>query len=146
MQLTDLALAHRAQLDAGELQALEDRGDIGLVSSDAIERLGNYQFEGAGLRAGEQRVEAGALVGRTGDREIAMNLGDVEAVAARIFPAHARLILGRARVLQVGREAGVDRGAGPGGCHWSRFPPIRHAQHPRPRGRRQARPRDRRRG
>jgi hypothetical protein len=39
-------------VDAREAQALEDAGDILLVSADAVQRLGQHHVETAGLRVG----------------------------------------------------------------------------------------------
>ena len=45
MQLADLALGQRDQLDAGEAQLLEQAGDVLLVAAKPVERLGHDDVE-----------------------------------------------------------------------------------------------------
>jgi hypothetical protein len=45
MQFADLALGDRDQRDAAEREVLEQRGDVLLVSAEAVEALGHHHVE-----------------------------------------------------------------------------------------------------
>ncbi|HEV7290334.1 MAG TPA: hypothetical protein VGN66_17005 [Sphingomonas sp.] len=102
MKLADFPLTDCPQLDAGELQPFEYGRGVGLVAGDAIQRLGDYNFEGPGISPREQGVEAGALVGGAGDCEVGVNLRHIVTVPVSEVATDAGLILGRAGALQIG--------------------------------------------
>ncbi len=59
VQLVDLALGQGDDLNAGEVQVLEQGGDVGLVAADAVQRLGQDNFELTALGVLQQGLDAG---------------------------------------------------------------------------------------
>ena len=112
VKLVDLAFGQSEDADARKAQALEDAGDILLVSADAVQRLGQHHVEAAGLRIGQQRLDAGTNERCAGDGAVGIGFHDGPALADGALPALAQLVLDGSVTLVVGGIAGVERNAG----------------------------------
>nr|WP_260171242.1 hypothetical protein [Brevundimonas aurantiaca] len=108
-----LALGEGNDAHADELQVLVQRGDIGLVARDAVQRFGHDDVELAALGVLEQRLDAGAQDDAgAGDCGVAVGADDSQAVAGGLLAADAQLIVDRGGVLLVAGIAGVEGDAG----------------------------------
>ena len=111
VQNADLAFAKCNEADAGELQALEERRDILLVSGEAIERLGNHDVEGRLPSPFQHRLISRAKRRCAAHRRVPVDLDKRPAFARDLFFAETDLVVDRSRALLVGRVPGVDDGA-----------------------------------
>lgn len=104
MKLADLTLGQRDDGHAGELQVLEECGDVGLVAADAVQRFGEHHIEAACLCVGQEGLNARTNEGRAGNGTvgIALHLGPTLPL-----PALAQLVLDRGVTLVVGGIKGV---------------------------------------
>lgn len=110
MDLRHGPVGQRLDAHAEELQPLVEGCDIGLAAGQAVEALGDDDVELAGLRIGDEAQQAGAVERRgTGDGGIVIDRHHAEAAGLGVAPRQVDLIGDGANVLQVTREAGVDR-------------------------------------
>ena len=97
MQFADLAFGQGDDGDAGELQMLEQRGDIGLVAADAVERLGQHYIEHSALCVGKKFLDARAQDrAGTGYGRIKIALANSPAFTLAMFLAKPELVLDEA--------------------------------------------------
>nr|WP_244651686.1 hypothetical protein [Sphingomonas sp. CFBP 8764] len=109
VQPGDLALSHRHQPDAEELQPLVDLGGVRLAARHAVEFVGQYDIDLTTLARGQHRLDAGAVKRRARDRLVGP--------CANLLPAGLRNIGSHVTVLHrdglgllhIGRVAGVER-------------------------------------
>ena len=113
MQLADLAFGEGDDGNAREAQMLEQRGDIGLIAGDPVERLGQHYVEQPALCVLQQRLDAGPQDhARARDGGVVIGASDLPSLASGMLPAEAELVLDRPFALVVGRIAGIERDAG----------------------------------
>jgi len=106
-----LALVYRHQLDAEEVEALENKQTVGCVAGKAIKSLGQYDIELATLSCGEQVMHLSTVQRRPGHCPIFVMPDDLVAVTGGICRAQGDLIFNRAIVLQVRAVAAIDHGS-----------------------------------
>src|SRR3546814_16808031 len=91
---------------------LEERGDIGLITRHAVERLGEDDIELAGLRVSEQPLYAGTQDHtRARDRGILISAFNLPTLPRRTLAADALLVGERRRTLLLVGLAGLEHGA-----------------------------------
>ena len=56
VQVRDVALGKRHDVDAGECQTFEEAGRVFLVAAEAVQRLGEHDMESAVQRITHQRL------------------------------------------------------------------------------------------
>ena len=92
VQVRDVALGERDDVDAGEGEALEEAGRVFLVAAEAVQRLGEHDVEPAVERIAHQRLESRAQQRRAGHRVVRVLLADRPALPLGERAAHAELI------------------------------------------------------
>nr|WP_291208906.1 hypothetical protein [Hyphomonas sp.] len=120
----DCAGVERADFDAAKIQPLVNAREILDVARQAISMLDQHDVEAQGLQlaGGEHAHEAVTAEDRgTGPCGIGIDLDHRETLARGIVAAQGYLVIDRTFVLEVCREAGVDRGAA---AHRLLFPPF----------------------
>ena len=70
VQVGDVALGKRDDVDAGKSQSLEQAGRVFLVAAESVQRFGQDDIESPVESIAHQRLEAGAEKGRAGHRVI----------------------------------------------------------------------------
>src|SRR5699024_3700110 len=108
VQLADLSLRQREKLDAAEGERLEEGRDVGLVTRQPIETLGNHPAEAASTGLLQQRLVARPQRGCTGDGVVCEGDHIGPALSLDFGPAVADLILDRGLALLLARIAGID--------------------------------------
>jgi hypothetical protein len=114
MKLVDLALRESDDLNAREAQPLEYTRHVFLIAADAVQRLGQHHVKLAGLRIGQQRLDAGTDKGCAGDSPVGIALREGPAFAGGALTALAQLVLDGCIALVVGGITGVERNTGHG--------------------------------
>ena len=115
MQLGDFALGQCDDFDTGKFQVFEEDRYIGLIATNAIERLRQHDLELTGGRILQQRLnartqgDAGA-----GNGGVLIGARHLPFFPRRLIAADAELIVDGGRALHVGGIAGVERDAGHG--------------------------------
>src|SRR3974390_1595050 len=107
MQDPDLAFAERDQPYPGELQALEERGNVFLIAGEAVERFRDDDIEPRLAGPFEQRLISRPKRRRAAHRRVAVNLDHCPALARDPLLAEPNLVVDRGRALLVGRITGV---------------------------------------
>ena len=105
MQFGDLALGESDDLNFLEGKPLEEGGDVGLVTAQAVERLGDDDLEPSRRSRLQQGLQPGPKHRRAGPRPIGETGGDHPALALGALATQALLILDRGLPLQLRREA-----------------------------------------
>ncbi len=108
VQVRDVALGERDDVDAGKGQSLEEAGGVFLVAAEPVQRLGEDDIESAIQRIAHQRLETRAEQRRTGHRVVRVLLADRPALPLGERAAHAQLIGDRRVPLVVRGVARVD--------------------------------------
>ncbi len=82
---------------------LVERGNVGLIAADAVQRLGKQYLEVAALRVPHKPLDARTQNGaRSRYRRILIGTDDLPALPARVFPAKPELVLNRRLALVIG--------------------------------------------
>ncbi len=103
MQLGDFPLGQGDDGDTGKLQMLVERRHIGLIAADAVQCLGQQDFELTALRVPHKPLNAGAENGAgTGYSRVFIGTDDLPALPPCMFPAKPELVLDRRLALVVG--------------------------------------------
>jgi hypothetical protein len=108
MQVGDVALGERHDVDAGQRQSFEQPGGVLLVAAESVERFGEDHVESPVQRIAHQRLETRTEKRRTGDRVIRIFLRDRPTLPLSERSAHAHLIGDRRVPLVVRGIARVD--------------------------------------
>jgi hypothetical protein len=108
VQVRDVTLGERDDVDAGESETLEEACGVFLVAAESIERFGEDDVETCVQRVAHQCLEAGAEQRGTGDRVIGELLNDCPALSRSELPAYPELVRNRSVALVVRRVPGVD--------------------------------------
>src|SRR5262245_33359403 len=107
MQLTDLSFGKCHDTNAGKAHQLEEGGDMFLISTDAIERLGKHNVELAFASILKKLLIARAEMARARHAAICIGRDQRPFFANDPLSANEELILDRCRALEVGRIAGI---------------------------------------
>jgi hypothetical protein len=109
VQVRDVTLGERDDVDAGEGETLEEPGGVFLVATEAVQRLGKDDVEAPIQCVPHQRLESGAQERRAGDRVVGEFLDDGPALARGELAADPQLVRDRSVALIVGGVPRVDR-------------------------------------
>lgn len=113
VKLADLAFGQGYDGNVRKAQVLEQRCDVRLIATDAVERFSQHNIEPVALGVLQERLNA-----RTQDHAGARNGGvmidssNLPLLALCLFPAKPKLVVDRASALNVGRIAGVEHNTG----------------------------------
>jgi hypothetical protein len=111
MQLGDFAFGQSDDSHTGKAQMLEQRGHIGLVAGDAIQRLGQDDVEPAALGILQQGLDAGPKNDAgAGDGRVLIGFDDLPSLPTRMLATDSELVLDRRDPLVIGGIAGVNHG------------------------------------
>ena len=116
MQFGDVAFRERHHAHAGEGQPLVDAGDFFLVARDTVERFGEHDIEALPLRIFHQGLDAGTDQARSGDRAVAIAVGDAPALALGPLAAKPELVFYGGVTLKFGGITGVEGDGEHGGA------------------------------
>jgi hypothetical protein len=111
MQLRDVTFRQGDHPHAGEGQMLVEAGDVLLVATDTIQRLGDDDIEAGCTGICHQLLEARPARRGAADRIIRVDINDRPTLALGPRPADPDLIVDRGLTLVVGRIPGIDRSA-----------------------------------
>jgi len=89
----NLALAERHETNPGELQALEQGGDILLIAGKPVERFRDNNVEGRLADAREHRLISGSERRRAAHRRVPVDLDEPPVFAGDPLLAEADLII-----------------------------------------------------
>ena len=96
MELSDFSFCQGDDRHAGELQMLEQGGDVGLIAAYPVQRLGEHQVKLALLRILQQHLDAGPQHhARSGYARILIATDDLPAFTLCLLATDAELILDR---------------------------------------------------
>ena len=107
MELTDFSFRKRHDTNACKAHQLEERGNMLLIATDAIQRLGKHNVELAFPRIVEEFLVTRAELARAGYSTIRVGCGERPFLANDPLSANKELVLNRCRALEIGRIAGV---------------------------------------
>ncbi len=108
VQVRDVTLGERDDVDAGEGETLEETSGVFLVATETVQRLCEHDVEAAIQRVPHQRLESGAHERRARDRVVSELLNDDPRLASGELAADAELVRDRSVALIVGRVPRVD--------------------------------------
>jgi hypothetical protein len=103
MQLTDFSFRKRHDTNACKVHQLEERGDMFLIATDAIERLGEHNVELAIARTLKKFLIASPEVAGARYATVSVCCGERPFFANDPLSANKELVLNRGRALEVGR-------------------------------------------
>jgi len=107
MKLTDFAFRKRYDTNACKAHQLEEGGDVFLIATDAIKRLGEHNVELAFTRVLEEFLVTRTELTRARYATVCVCCGESPFFANDPLSANKELILDRCRALEIGRIAGV---------------------------------------
>src|SRR6476661_10505527 len=107
MKLTDFAFRKRYDTNACKAHQLEEGGDMFLIATNAIKRLGEHNVELAFTRILKEFLITRPELARARYATVRVCCGERPFFANDPLSANKELILDRCRALEIGRIAGV---------------------------------------